>query len=419
MNLSIVIPAYNEEKLLPRTLQSVQAAAGAFTAAGWTFELIVCDNNSTDGTALLARAGGARVVFEPLNQIARARNTGARDGTLTARKDSAGRVVGLMGYFRNVTEQKRAEATMRMTRDLAARLNSARLVSEVAGLTIGALRDVDLVDVIAVYVTDSAGGVHLAGHAGLSPEFVARETYYGPASPHARFLADQAQGLAGSPPESCSGDSLSQEGVRALGEHPHQAARQGPGIGQRGVSADRPVSGRRGGHDGTARGACRSRPGARASRGGDAHQRAEAQGRAQRAGDCRRDRRRRWQDHRGQRRVRRAPGLQPRGSAVREGEVARPDPARIRRPGPSLHGGVAPHRLRPAVREGEHPQGRVAGAAAGRGRAAPGRSDRAHGVPAGPDRAQAGRTGAAGRRQLHPDPARRVARGHHDVQGDG
>lgn len=81
LNLSIVIPAYNEEKLLPRTLQSVQAAAGAFTAAGWTFELIVCDNNSTDGTALLARAGGARVVFEPLNQIARARNTGARAAT--------------------------------------------------------------------------------------------------------------------------------------------------------------------------------------------------------------------------------------------------------------------------------------------------------------------------------------------------
>jgi glycosyltransferase involved in cell wall biosynthesis len=40
-------------------------------------ELIVCDNNSTDRTAQIAHAAGARVVLEPVNQIARARNTGA------------------------------------------------------------------------------------------------------------------------------------------------------------------------------------------------------------------------------------------------------------------------------------------------------------------------------------------------------
>ncbi len=42
---------------------------------GW--ELIVCDNNSSDRTAEIARAAGARVVFEPHNQISRARNRGA------------------------------------------------------------------------------------------------------------------------------------------------------------------------------------------------------------------------------------------------------------------------------------------------------------------------------------------------------
>ena len=42
---------------------------------GW--ELIVCDNNSTDRTAEIARTAGARVVFEPHNQISRARNRGA------------------------------------------------------------------------------------------------------------------------------------------------------------------------------------------------------------------------------------------------------------------------------------------------------------------------------------------------------
>ena len=44
---------------------------------GWAYELIVCDNNSTDRTAEVARAAGAEVVFEPINQIGRARNRGA------------------------------------------------------------------------------------------------------------------------------------------------------------------------------------------------------------------------------------------------------------------------------------------------------------------------------------------------------
>ena len=77
MKISVVVPAFNEERLLPATLRSVRAAMSAFDARGWESELIVCDNNSTDGTAEAARTGGAQVVFEAFNQIARARNTGA------------------------------------------------------------------------------------------------------------------------------------------------------------------------------------------------------------------------------------------------------------------------------------------------------------------------------------------------------
>ena len=75
--VSIVVPAFNEERLLPSALASILAASAAFTNAGWTIELIVCDNNSTDRTAEIAAAAGARVVFEPINQISRARNAGA------------------------------------------------------------------------------------------------------------------------------------------------------------------------------------------------------------------------------------------------------------------------------------------------------------------------------------------------------
>lgn len=77
----MVIPAYNEERLLGDTLSSVQAASRAFGRRDWSSEIVVCDNNSTDGTARVAAAAGARVVFEPVHQIARARNRGARAAT--------------------------------------------------------------------------------------------------------------------------------------------------------------------------------------------------------------------------------------------------------------------------------------------------------------------------------------------------
>ena len=72
---SIILPAYNEESHLPGTLASVHAAMRMVPEPG---EIIVVDNNSTDRTAAVAQENGARVVFEPLNQISRARNCGAR-----------------------------------------------------------------------------------------------------------------------------------------------------------------------------------------------------------------------------------------------------------------------------------------------------------------------------------------------------
>lgn len=81
MRVSIIIPAFNEERLISETLRRVKAAAAAFSRRGWATQIIVCDNNSTDRTAELSRAEGATVVFEPINQIARARNSGAAAAT--------------------------------------------------------------------------------------------------------------------------------------------------------------------------------------------------------------------------------------------------------------------------------------------------------------------------------------------------
>ncbi len=76
MKITVVIPAFNEEKLLARCIESVRAAFSV-SGGGADHEIVVCDNNSTDGTAGVAAALGVRTVFEPLNRISGSRNTGA------------------------------------------------------------------------------------------------------------------------------------------------------------------------------------------------------------------------------------------------------------------------------------------------------------------------------------------------------
>ncbi len=81
MKLSIVIPAFNEAKRIAACVQSVLGALPANARPDWASEVIVVDNNSTDATAELARREGAEVVFEPVNQISRARNAGGKAAT--------------------------------------------------------------------------------------------------------------------------------------------------------------------------------------------------------------------------------------------------------------------------------------------------------------------------------------------------
>lgn len=79
MKLSIVVPAFNEEKLIESCLASIRAASAG--RAGLEVELIVVDNACTDDTAAIAARCGAQVVLEPRRQIARARNAGAAAAT--------------------------------------------------------------------------------------------------------------------------------------------------------------------------------------------------------------------------------------------------------------------------------------------------------------------------------------------------
>jgi glycosyltransferase involved in cell wall biosynthesis len=68
---SVVVPCYNEAAYLPATLRSLHAQ----TYSG-AYEIIVVDNNSSDDTADVARAWGARVVAEPQQGVCWARQRG-------------------------------------------------------------------------------------------------------------------------------------------------------------------------------------------------------------------------------------------------------------------------------------------------------------------------------------------------------
>ena len=65
-SISIIIPAYNEEKRLPATLRTVREY---LARTSWDFaEIVVVDDGSRDGTAAVAEASGARVLRNPGNR---------------------------------------------------------------------------------------------------------------------------------------------------------------------------------------------------------------------------------------------------------------------------------------------------------------------------------------------------------------
>ena len=83
--VSIVIPAYNEERYLPACLDAIAAQTIK------PFEVIVVDNNSSDSTAkIAAQYPFVRVVNEPRRGIGFARNAGfnAAAGDIIGRIDA-------------------------------------------------------------------------------------------------------------------------------------------------------------------------------------------------------------------------------------------------------------------------------------------------------------------------------------------
>jgi len=71
IDVSIVIPAYNEESNILQTLSSL-----CHNETNWGVEIVVVNNNSKDNTASLANAAGVRCILEKVQGITAARNAG-------------------------------------------------------------------------------------------------------------------------------------------------------------------------------------------------------------------------------------------------------------------------------------------------------------------------------------------------------
>lgn len=82
--ISVVIPAFNEEKFIDKTLQSISNQDYK------DFELIVVDNNSTDNTSKIAEDFRAKIIFEPSQGVGFARQKGFMEakGVIIATTDA-------------------------------------------------------------------------------------------------------------------------------------------------------------------------------------------------------------------------------------------------------------------------------------------------------------------------------------------
>jgi dolichyl-phosphate beta-glucosyltransferase len=113
-SISIIIPAYNEEKRLPATLTKVKEY---LASTRWEFtEIVVVDDGSRDSTSDLARKAGVRLLQNPGN---RGKGYSVRHGMLEAKGDwllfsdaDLSSPIGELDKLWNAIEREHAQAAI-------------------------------------------------------------------------------------------------------------------------------------------------------------------------------------------------------------------------------------------------------------------------------------------------------------------
>jgi glycosyltransferase involved in cell wall biosynthesis len=128
VDVTVILPAYNEAAAIGRDIRTIHEA---LRDGPWSYEVLVVDDGSTDGTVEEALAAGARVVRHDRNRgVGRARKTGLRHarGELVVMTDADGTYPNAMipDLLREleradmvVGARQREAGTMRVLRTLA------------------------------------------------------------------------------------------------------------------------------------------------------------------------------------------------------------------------------------------------------------------------------------------------------------
>lgn len=107
MKFSVIIPAYNEEKFITKCLESIEKASVPYPDQ---VEIVVVINRCTDKTEGIARAHGAKIVYENAKNLSKIRNAGAKascgDILLTIDADSRMTDNMLIEIDRHMTRRK-------------------------------------------------------------------------------------------------------------------------------------------------------------------------------------------------------------------------------------------------------------------------------------------------------------------------
>ncbi len=103
--------------------------------------------------------------------------------------DPAGKLAGVVEYFRDITEKKQTENLIRIQRDLAIRLGKTDNLNQAIEVSLSSLLRIDGIDCAGIYMTDPGdGGLRLVRYRNLPAWFAKLGAYYDAASPQTRLV---------------------------------------------------------------------------------------------------------------------------------------------------------------------------------------------------------------------------------------